>query len=168
MGQAQHAADNLGDPRDQREDQGVANRIHDLVTRLREKGHRLTPQRLAVVEVLVRCSGHPSVEQIYDRVQPLFPMTSLATIYKTVALLKEMGEIQEIGLKEGGSRYDNRAEPHPHLVCLRCRTVVDLEETALGLLPDQVAQRSGYRIVRHRLDFFGICPRCQQVETAET
>ena len=66
-------------------------RLDELTTGLRERGNRLTPQRMTVLKVLTASEEHPSVEQIYERVKVDFPMTSLATIYKTVTLLKEMG-----------------------------------------------------------------------------
>ena len=140
-------------------------RLDEMIARLRERGHRLTPQRLAVLKVLAASEGHPSVEQIYERVKADFPTTSLATIYKTVTLLKEMGEVLELGFSTEGNRYDgNKPYPHPHLICLKCRNIVDLEVVALSELPRQVARSTGYRIVSYWLNFFGICPQCQEQE----
>ncbi len=139
-------------------------RLDELIAKLRERGHRLTPQRMAVLKVLVSSKRHPSVEQIYEHVKADFPMTSLATIYKTVTLLKEMGEVLELGFSGDNNRYDGkRPYPHPHLICVKCGTIMDLEITTLSELPQEVAQRTDYRIVNHRLDFFGICPRCQGI-----
>ena len=138
-------------------------RLDEMITRLKERGHRLTPQRMAVLKILAADERHPSVEQIYERVEVDFPMTSLATIYKTVTLLKEMGEVLELGFSGDSNRYDGkRPYPHPHLICTRCRSIVDLEVATLGELHQEVAQSTGYRIVNHRLDFFGICPQCQE------
>ena len=137
-------------------------RLEELVTKLRERDHRLTPQRMAVLKTLAVSAGHPSVEQIYERIKPDFPMTSLATVYKTVTLLKEMDEVLELGFGDGSNRYDgNKPYPHPHLVCTQCGAIENLEVDALSDIPQQVAQDTGYRIVSHRLDFFGVCPRCQ-------
>jgi Fur family peroxide stress response transcriptional regulator len=138
-------------------------RLEGIVARLREQGYRLTPQRMAVLRVLVNDEAHPSVEQIYERVKVDFPMTSLATIYKTVSVLKEMGEVLELGFGEGCNRYDgNKPYPHPHLICVECKSVSDLDMDILGELPQAVAQRTGYRIVNYRFDFFGVCPACQE------
>jgi Fur family peroxide stress response transcriptional regulator len=137
-------------------------RLEELVIKLRERNCRLTPQRLAVLKVLAASEGHPSVEQVYERIKPDFPMTSLATVYNTVTLLKEMDEVLELGFNGGSNRYDgNRPYPHPHLICTECGAIEDLEVGALNGIPRQVAQDTGYRIVSHRLDFFGICPKCQ-------
>lgn len=138
-------------------------RLDELTTRLRERGNRLTPQRMAVLKILAASEGHPSVEQIYERVKVDFPMTSLATIYKTVTLLKEMGEVLELGFSDDSNRYDgHKPYPHPHLICIKCKNIVDPEVATLNELHQDVAQSTGYQIVKHRLDFFGICPRCQE------
>jgi len=140
-------------------------RLQELTRKLKERGYRLTPQRMAVLRILAVSKGHPSVEQIYDQVKADFPMTSLGTIYKTVNLLKEMGEVLELGFSDDGNRYDgNKPVPHPHLVCIKCKSIIDPEIPTLGILPQEVGDRTGYRIVSHRLDFYGICPRCQEQE----
>ena len=137
-------------------------RLDEMITRLKERGHRLTPQRMAVLKILAADERHPSVEQIYERVEVDFPMTSLATVYKTVTLLKEMGEVLELGFSDGSNRYDgNKPYPHPHLICTQCKNIVDPQVVTLSDLPQKVAQSTGYRIVSQRLDFFGICPQCQ-------
>ena len=137
-------------------------RLKELVAKLKERNHRLTPQRLAVLKILAAGEEHPSIERIYEQIRPDFPMTSLATVYKTVTLFKEMDEVLELSFNNGGNRYDgSKPYPHPHLICTQCGAIEDLEVDALRGIPHQVAQDTGYRIVSHRLDFFGICPRCQ-------
>ena len=140
-------------------------RLDAVITRLRDQGHRLTPQRMAVIKALIG-KDHLSVEQIYERVKVDFPMTSLTTIYKTVAVLKEMGEVSELGFSGDSSRYNSNLHPHPHLICIKCKEIldVDVEVDVAGDLPQVVARRTGYRIVNHRFDFFGVCPRCQEDE----
>ncbi len=138
------------------------NRLEWLVARLRERGFRLTPQRMAVLRILVASEGHPSVEMIHERVRAEFPMVSLATVYKTVHLLKEIGEVLELAFGDDHRRYDgNRPRPHPHLICVKCHSIADVDFAGLAELPDEIAHNSGYQILNHRLDFFGICPACQ-------
>ena len=140
-------------------------RLEKVIARLREQGHRLTPQRMAVLKVVTGNKEHLNVEQIYERVKADFPMTSLATIYKTLAVLKEMGAVLEIDLSTDGARYDgSNPRPHPHLICIKCGSITDVDMTGLDGLPRKVAQKTGYRIVSHRFDFFGICPQCQENE----
>jgi len=140
-------------------------RLDELTTKLRERDHRLTPQRMAVLKILAVSEGHPSVEQIHERMKADFPMTSLATIYKTVTLLKEMGEVLELGFSDDSNRYDgNKPYPHPHLICTKCKNIMDAEVATLSELRQEVARSTGYRIVSHRLDFFGLCPQCEEKE----
>ena len=115
--------------------------------------------------VLIGSHEHPSAEQIHALVKADFPMTSLATTYKTLAVLKQIGEIQEINLGNDSSRYDGgNPSPHPHLICLECGSIMDVDVLGLSDLPRDVGHRTGYHIVSHRLDFFGVCPRCQEKE----
>ncbi len=137
-------------------------RLAKVVTKLRDRGHRLTPQRMAVLKVLTGSRKHPSAEQIYERVKVDFPMTSLATIYKTVNVLKEMGEVLELGFHDDSTHYDGNPIPHPHLICTSCKKIIDVDVDVLGELPRQVARKTSYLIVSHRFDFYGICLRCQE------
>jgi Fur family peroxide stress response transcriptional regulator len=137
-------------------------RMDTMINKLKERDFRITPQRLAVLRILAESEGHPSVEDIFRQVKPIFPTTSMATIYKTVNLLKKIGEVVELDFSEESNRYDgNKPYPHPHLICTQCKTVVDPDVAAVTDLSEEVANKTGYKIMNHRLDFFGICPRCQ-------
>jgi Fur family transcriptional regulator, peroxide stress response regulator len=137
-------------------------RLDQMLSKLRDHDFRITPQRLAVLKVLAVSNGHPSVERIYDTVRAQFPTTSIATIYKTVALLKQENEVIEISFPDGSNRYDgNKPYPHPHLICTRCKKIIDPDLSSLEDLAKEVAQETGFQITNHRLDFFGICRECQ-------
>ncbi len=139
------------------------NRLDALVAKLRQRKFRITPQRIGILKVLLNNNEHPSVEQIYEQVRVDFPTTSLATVYKTVNLLKEIGEILEIGFSDGRNRYDGiKPYPHPHLICTQCKAIIDPEVSNLGRLTAEIELVSGYRVVSHQLEFFGICPACQK------
>ena len=74
-------------------------------------------------------------------------MTSLATVYKTITLLKEMGQVLELGFSDDSSRYDGRnPTPHPHLICVRCKKIVDWKSETLVDVCGQVAEESGYQM----------------------
>jgi Fur family peroxide stress response transcriptional regulator len=138
------------------------NRFEELVSRVRELGYRLTPQRVALMRVLSESQRHPSPAQLYDQIKGQFPTSSAATVYKTLNLLKDLGEVLELGFADDDNRYDgSRPYPHPHLICLRCRTIVDPDIGMDGDLVQEVEQASGFEIMSHRLDFFGLCPACQ-------
>lgn len=138
-------------------------RFQQLVTKLKERGYRATPQRIALLKIIAASAGHPSATQIYEQMRRQFPTTTLATVYKTLTLLKEMGEVLELEFSGAENRYDgNKPYPHLHLLCIKCRRIVDPEIGLLPHLPTQVAQTTGYQIVGQRFDLYGICPQCQQ------
>jgi len=143
--------------------QNPQERLESIISNLRLRECRITPQRVAILKVFLSSDEHPSVERVYEQVRVDFPTTSLATVYKTVALLKQMGEILEIGFADGRNRYDGlKPYPHPHLICTRCKRIMDPEVTLLEQLKSEVERTSGYRVVSHQLEFFGICPACQK------
>jgi Fur family transcriptional regulator, peroxide stress response regulator len=142
-----------------------ASRLDHMIERLKEKGFRITPQRIAIVEILANSCEHPGVDQIYREVKKSFPTTSLATVYKTVTLLKELGEIIEMGFGDESNRYDGKnPQPHPHIMCLKCKSIIDPDLSSLNEMSRELSEETGYRILSHRLDFFGICPDCRKKE----
>lgn len=140
------------------------SRLDALLGRLKVQGLRLTPQRVAIVRELVTRCDHPTVEQLHKAILAAFPTTSLATVYKTIHLLKEQGEVLELGFGELGSRYDGRRpEPHPHLICTRCGAISDPPAPCAELdqLAERLAGQSGFSISAHRFDLFGLCAACR-------
>jgi Fur family peroxide stress response transcriptional regulator len=139
------------------------DRFHQMLDKLKSLDFRVTPQRLAVLRILSASEDHPTAEQIFEKVKTAFPTTSLATIYKTIALLKSLNEVLELGFTDGSNRYDgNKPFPHPHVVCIRCRKIMDPELISLDELKDEIGKKTGFRIHYHRLDFFGLCRECQE------
>ena len=137
-------------------------RLGELVDKLREMECRITPQRMAVLKILATSEEHLTAEQIYAQVTVDLPTTSLATVYKTLSLLEDMGEVLALTLGNGVKRYDGiRPFPHPHLVCTNCGAIVDLPPEALDEITKQAEGETGYEITSHRLVFYGVCPRCQ-------
>ena len=141
-------------------------RLDEMLAKLRERNFRVTPQRLAILKILAISDGHPSAESVFAKVRKDFPTTSLATVYKTIALLKELNEVLELGFPDGSNRYDgSRPTPHPHIICARCNKIIDLDLKELEQLTIEAARKTGFKILAHRLDFFGLCPECRQEET---
>jgi Fur family peroxide stress response transcriptional regulator len=137
-------------------------RFDELIAALKEHDFRLTPQRVELVRLIASSEGHPSAAQLYDRIKQQFPTISQATVYKTLALLKDLGQVLEIGLRDDNHYDGNRPQPHPHLICIKCNKIVDAE-----LSLDQEAIRkmeieSGYMILRPQISFYGLCPDCKK------
>ncbi len=136
-------------------------RSEQIIQRLRDAGHKITPQRLAIVKILAKSEGHPSVEDIHDQIKRDFPTMSLATVYRNIVLLKSLGEVLELGFPDGSNRYDgNKPTPHPHVICIKCKKIVDPDLDSLDEMKKEVSSETHFKILSHRLDFFGICRDC--------
>lgn len=134
--------------------------VEELCQLLRDKGLKVTPQRRMIFEALQDSSEHPSAEGVYQAVKEVLPDISVATVYHTLNDLVAMGELMELDLGEGKTRYDPCTLAHCHLVCLRCRKVVDImgDPDWLELLPEE---NCGFEIERCEVVFYGRCPECQ-------
>jgi Fur family peroxide stress response transcriptional regulator len=126
---------------------------------------RRTPQRLAIMKFLASRRSHPSVEEVYAAVKKQFPTISLATVYNTLDALRERGDIIEVGFDSTRKRFDAVAESHHHLICVRCRRVVDIPERFNPVLAGR--EKMGYQIIRCQVDFHGLCPQCQRQKKQE-
>jgi Fur family peroxide stress response transcriptional regulator len=136
-------------------------RFDELITVLKKQGYRMTPQRLELVRIISASKGHPSASQIYETIKHQFPSMSQATVYNTLALLKEMDQILEIDL-HGDSHYDgNRPEPHPHIICVKCNQIVDGEFNLDRESIKRLEEVSGFQIMRTQFAFYGLCPDCR-------
>jgi len=136
-------------------------RFETIIQKLRDNGYNITPQRLAIVKILAKSEGHPSVDNIHVQIKKDFPTMSLATVYRNILLVKSLGELLELGFSDGSNRYDgNKPTPHPHVICIKCKKIVDPDLDSLDELEKEVALETNFRILYHRLDFFGICRKC--------
>lgn len=136
-------------------------RFQTIVQKLRENNYKLTPQRLAIIRVIAGSEGHPSVENVYERLKADFPTMSIATVYRNIMMIKSLGELLELGFADGSNRYDgNKPYPHPHVICTRCKTIIDPDLDSLKDLTEEVSEETGFTILDHRVDFFGICRDC--------
>jgi len=138
-----------------------ALRFHQLISALKERNFRLTPQRVELVRLIAVSEGHPSASELFTKIKRQFPTMSHATVYKTLTILKDMNQVLEIDLRDD-SHYDgNRPQPHPHLICVQCNKIMDgelsLDQEALRKLE----QASGYKILRPQISLYGLCPECK-------
>ena len=136
-------------------------RLQEMRGVLEAGGVILTPRRSRLLEVLVASDHHPTVGELHREVRRSFPKTSLATIYNTIELLKKAGQVLEIEFSGAANRYDGRRpKPHPHLVCIRCERIDDMDQIGHEESFDDISAATGYEIVSYRSEYFGICPDC--------
>lgn len=137
-----------------------------LAERCRKAGLKATPQRLAVYRALLEAHDHPSPEAVFRAVQRELPSISLATIYKTLDSLEAAGLVSEVSHLSETKRYDANQTPHHHLVCQRCKKVVDHNDPALdGLLPR--SSLPGFTALEVRIQIVGICDACRTSPSGE-
>lgn len=129
--------------------------------------HRLTPQRRLVLEILMDNKDHHlSAEEVYRLSREKGEDIGIATVYRTLDLLEEMGLIHKLNFGDGRSRYELEHSPlehqHHHLLCLNCQEIIEVEEDLLQRLEETIEKKHGFKIVDHRVQFFGYCQRCRE------
>jgi len=133
-----------------------------LIKKLRSKGYKVTPQRLAICKLLLSSKNHPSADQIYQEVKKLYPTISLATVYCTLDLLKDLGLVQELGFSDRSSKYDPNISPHINIICPRCGKVYDYEAASVKKLWSQIVAEISVTPLRQRLDIYTFCDKCSK------
>jgi Fe2+ or Zn2+ uptake regulation protein len=134
----------------------------EMAAALRACGYRLTPQRLAVIQVLREATEHLTPSQVLERTQSIRSAVGLTTVYRTLDLLEELGFVRRLHAGGGCQAYATvRERAGHHLVCRRCHQVVDFPCQGLTGLIEQTAQRTGFAVASHLLELEGLCPACQ-------
>ncbi len=127
---------------------------------LREKGYRLTPQRLAILEVLRKAQGHLTPSEIYQQVAQDIPGLTEATVYRTLNFLAEQGLVLVAHLGRGQLVYEYAKHDHHHLICKQCGEMREIDHLELSGLYQQFLINTGYQINTIHATFFGHCPKC--------
>ena len=133
-------------------------------------GHRLTAPREAILEILIRSRKHLSAEDVYMQVHKVYPGIGLATVYRTLELLRQMGLVSKFHFGDGRSRYEVAEGPgvqhHHHMVCRNCGRIIDCselideQEEAIKRLERTVSKKHKFKIESHQIQFFGLCEKC--------
>jgi len=140
----------------------------ETLTALKDNRHKLTPQRKAILRVLTASQKHLTIEEIFTRVVRRNPRISLVTVYRTLNILTELGLACEVSTGANSKSYvAGNPEPHGHLICTGCGKVVDFENN-LDDLVMKLAADSDYSVRNYRLDLYGICPECAQLNRVIT
>ena len=126
-----------------------------------EHGIAMTHQRQVLYEVMQGMEGHPSPEEVYDRVKEKVPAISLATVYKNIHLFVESGIFRKMSLHHGSVRVEMNNDDHHHMVCSRCKDITDIGEKELGLVPTHRKLADGFLVERYSVDVIGLCAKCQ-------
>ena len=132
-----------------------------LCTALRERGQRVTPQRLAIARVVRELDTHVTAEQVLTAVSDRLPGVSLPTVYATLELLEELGSVRRVSAGGGAVLYDPRTDAHHHVVCRRCGAVADIEAPVDDSPVIAAAVAAGFTPDRADTVVHGVCSVCQ-------
>jgi Fur family peroxide stress response transcriptional regulator len=128
------------------------------------KNYRITRQRQAVLDVLQKPDSVPDVGWVMEQVRKDMPNISLGTVHRTMNLLRQAGLVSRMRSSVGTERADRRTSVNCHATCIRCGGSVDVKVDAHDDLSTLTASATGFRITGHRLDFYGLCPKCTKRE----
>lgn len=128
---------------------------------LKETGHRLTPQRIMVLEAIAEGEGHMGAEEVLARVQKVYPYMDIATVYRTLNLLKGLGLVTEIATPEG-TRYElvREGQRHHHMTCRSCGRTWDMSTRFLAALGEEVWREYGFQADMSHFTLQGLCKDC--------
>lgn len=130
---------------------------------LREKGYRLTPQRMLVIEALHSADKHISAEEIFEQLYARYPYSNISTVYRTLELLKELNLVMETDFGEGRVRYHVAEKGHHHhLLCQGCGKVMDLKESVLYPLKDALLRDHDFEADLRHIAISGKCSECRK------
>ncbi len=132
-----------------------------MITNKNSSLYRNSKQRQKILDFLLNSKSHPTANWIYQKLKKKFKNLSLGTVYRNLRILKEKGQIWELNFGTGLSRFDAIGHSHYHFICSACQNIYDIKIPPMKELEDRVTQMTGFRILSHRILFFGICDVCK-------
>ena len=129
---------------------------------LRSKGYKATPQRIAICRITLNSREHPSAQQVYNEVKKIHPTVSLATVYKTMEVLRDLNLVQELNFPKGQARFDAYMNPHINLICVKCGKITDLDDLTSKEIANRVTVTTKFKPNGQRMDVYGTCQKCSE------
>jgi Fur family transcriptional regulator, peroxide stress response regulator len=134
----------------------------EILEVLHKAGLRVTPQRIAICELLTESHNHPTANDIYLALKEKYPSLSLATIYNTLDVLVGIGLVNALGsIGDDKVHFDANVSPHINLACIRCHKIVDATSAFINQLNIEIISNSGFELFGSRILYYGHCPECQ-------
>jgi Fur family peroxide stress response transcriptional regulator len=121
-----------------------------------------------MLEILRRTDVHPTADWVYKKLKDEIPNLSLGTVYRNIRVLMDQGLIQRLPFGSTFDRFEARVSPHYHLVCEQCGSVEDFMMPIYADINEKASKMSYFKIRRHRIDFFGLCTKCQNKKPMAT
>jgi len=135
--------------------------LNNFIQECKNRGMNVTYPRIAIYKILLAYQGHPSAEDIYREVQKDYANMSLATVYKTMEMLANNDLISKVTPLHDIARYDCNPHFHHHLVCVKCKKIVDINSDALDQIkiPEEIDKE--FQILQYQIQINGVCKNCQ-------
>lgn len=137
--------------------------VIELADKVKQAGYKLTPARLAVIEVLETSAEHLSHNQILEEGQKIYPKLSRATVYRTMDMLVDLKLMRSLYLTDPTQRFISAAGGHHHLVCTNCNATFEFDHCTVEQLAQELSDKFNFQIRNHLLEFQGLCKNCQQI-----
>jgi len=137
------------------------NSIDSFISLCKSKGLNVTYQRIAVYRYLIQNPIHPTAEDVFKAVKKDYPTISLATVYKTLETMAKNNIITKVTLLHDVARYDGQIHAHHHMVCNRCKKVVDIENDQFHNLDIELKKQKEFRVLKTTIQIEGICSNCE-------
>lgn len=122
---------------------------------------RGSKQRDTILRVVINSRNHPRADWVYDQVRQEIPHISMGTVYRNLNSLAESGEIRQLDIADGTSRFDGNTDDHYHFRCEECGHIFDLDEPVDRSISEKVAEDTGFKVFRQRMELIGLCNACQ-------
>jgi Fur family peroxide stress response transcriptional regulator len=122
---------------------------------------RGSKQRDTILRVVMNSNDHPRADWVYDQVRREIPNISMGTVYRNLKSLAKSGEIRQLDLADGTSRFDGNNDSHYHFRCEKCGRIFDLDEPVDQSISQRVAKNTGFKVYRQRMELIGLCNACQ-------
>ena len=139
----------------------MKNRL-SLLKKYRDIGVKMTPQRLAIIEIMEGNRSHPSAQEVYNQLLEVHPTASFATVYNTLEMLKRMRLIRDLTVDRERVRYDPDVTPHHHAICSRCGRIFDVSENDVPKIGAPSGLMGTFEVTGHHIEFYGICLACRE------
>jgi Fe2+ or Zn2+ uptake regulation protein len=136
---------------------------NQYIPKLRERGFRMTPQRMAILHILHHAGGHISPTAVYERASQDIPGLTEATVYRTLEFLARNGLACSASMGNGHLVYEIAEREHHHLICRKCGAEMQIDHAPFEKIYAELESSSGYRFIDSHMTFFGLCPECQNI-----
>ena len=146
----------------------AAKRLSEFAARCRKGGLAVTPQRLAIIRVLLSSAEHPRADAIFAAVRAEHPTISLATVHRTLETLCEIGEARKVTMLHDSARYDGNLTPHHHVICVKCRRIRDIEIPELDRVLQGRSELGEFTVLGSSLEIQALCESCEAKRSKDT